>query len=82
MGEGRFAEAAPLYDRASQLAPNRAELLFWSGLGMAHAGDVSGGATRVREAIESGRQWEELLARLPPELAPGAVAVRAELRER
>jgi hypothetical protein len=49
---------------------------------MAHAGDVSGGAARVREAIESGRQWEELLARLPPELAPGAVAVRAELRER
>jgi uncharacterized Ntn-hydrolase superfamily protein len=81
LGEGRFTEAAPLYDRASELAPDRDELLFWSGLGLAQAGDVSGGTERVREAIaRGGQQWDELLARIPPELAPAAPAVREALR--
>jgi uncharacterized Ntn-hydrolase superfamily protein len=81
LGEGRYVEAAPLYDRASELASHSDELLFWSGLGLAQAGDVSGGAQRVRTAVErGGRQWQELLARLPPELAPGAPAVRDALR--
>jgi uncharacterized Ntn-hydrolase superfamily protein len=81
LAEGRYAEAAPLYDRASQLAPSSDELLFWAGLGLAQAGDVSGGADRVRAAVErGGGQWEELLARLPPDLAPAAAAVREALR--
>jgi uncharacterized Ntn-hydrolase superfamily protein len=81
LGQGRYAEAAPLYDRASELAPHSDELLFWSGLGLAQAGDVSGGAQRVRTAVErGGPQWRELLARLPPELAPAAPAVREALR--
>jgi uncharacterized Ntn-hydrolase superfamily protein len=81
LGEGRFAEAAPLYDRASELAPQSDELLFWSGLGLAQSGDVGGGTARVREAIaRGGPEWAELLTRIPPELAAAAPAVREALR--
>jgi uncharacterized Ntn-hydrolase superfamily protein len=80
LGEKRFAEASAYYERASALAPANAELQFWSGLGMAQAGDVTGGAERVRRAIGSSPGLAELLNRLPPELAPGAVPVRAALR--
>jgi hypothetical protein len=47
---------------------------------MAQAGDVSGGAERVRRAIEAAPGLAELLSRLPPDLAPGAAPVRAALR--
>jgi uncharacterized Ntn-hydrolase superfamily protein len=80
LGQRRFAEATAYYERASLLAPANAELQFWSGLGMAQAGDVSGGAERVRRAIDSAPGFAELLHRLPPDVAPGAAPVRAALR--
>ena len=80
LGEKRFAEATAYYERANALAPANAELQFWSGLGMAQAGDITGGADRVRRAIDSSPGLAELLNRLPPDLAPGAAPVRAELR--
>ena len=80
LGEKRFAEANVYYERASALAPANAELQFWSGLGMSQAGDVTGGADRVRGAIDSSPGLAELLNRLPPELTPGAAPVRAALR--
>ena len=80
LGEKRFAEANVYYERASALAPANAELQFWSGLGMSQAGDVTGGAERVRRAIDASPGLAELLNRLPPDLAPGAAPVRAALR--
>ena len=53
LGEKRFAEATAYYERASALAPANAELQFWLGLGMAQASDITGGADRVRRAIDS-----------------------------
>lgn len=78
-GEGRHAEAAELYREAAAAAPASVELGFWAGLGIAASGDLAAGAARVQEAIEASPGWAELLARLEPEIAPSAVAVRAEL---
>ncbi len=64
---------------ASERAPGNHELLFWSGLGMAHAGDLDAGVAQVRHAIALQPAWRELLGRLPTELAPAAPAVLAEL---
>ena len=80
LGEGRHAEAAAHYERASALALGNAELQFWSGLGMVHAGDERGGIARVREATAASPRLSDLLDRLGPELAPGASAVRSALR--
>jgi uncharacterized Ntn-hydrolase superfamily protein len=79
VGEGRHDEAARRYRRASELMPDNDELLFWAGLGVAHGGDVDEGAGYVRRAIEVHDGWRELLARLDPEIAPGAEAVREAL---
>ncbi len=79
VGEGRHAEAAERYRRASELVPDSDELLFWAGLGVAQGGDVAEGARYVRRAIELHDGWRELLARLDPEIAPGAEPVREAL---
>ena len=79
VGEGRHAEAAGRYRRASELVPDSDELLFWAGLGVAQGGDVAEGARYVRRAIELHDGWRELLARLDPEIAPGAESVREAL---
>ena len=79
VNSGSHAEAAELYQRASELAPENHELLFWSGLGLAKTGDLDGGVARVREAIAQHRQWRELLDRLSPRTAPSAAAVRERL---
>ena len=50
MGEGRADEAAGRYVRASELAPDSDELLFWAGLAIAQSGDVAAGADAVRRA--------------------------------
>jgi uncharacterized Ntn-hydrolase superfamily protein len=79
MAEGRHDEAGEAGRRALELAPANDELVFWAGLGMAQAGDLEGGVERVRSAIEMHAGWRDLLARLEPDIAPSAAAVRAEL---
>ncbi len=80
MGEGRYDEAAPLYLRAAELAPQSDELLFWAGLGIAQKGDLEAGTDAVRRAIEQHPGWATLLERLSPEFAPAGEAVRRALR--
>jgi uncharacterized Ntn-hydrolase superfamily protein len=76
VGEGRTEEAAPLYEEASELAPDNDELLFWAGLATAQLGDFDAGVERVRGAIAVHDGWRELLDRLSAEIAPSAEAVR------
>jgi len=78
-GEGRHDQAAELYQRASRLAPESEELLFWSGLGVAAVGDLDTGVRQVQAAIAVRPGWRELLSRLSPEVAPGAAAVLGRL---
>ncbi|MFI5123131.1 MAG: DUF1028 domain-containing protein [Vicinamibacteria bacterium] len=78
-GEGSHEQSAELYREAAEAAPESVELGFWAGLGIAAAGDVDGGAERVRAAIATGEGWRELLARLGPEIAPAAEEVRRAL---
>ena len=78
-GAGRHEEAGERYRRACELAPDSAELLFWGGLGRAQQGELEEGAELVRRAIDAYEGWRELLARLGPEIAPSAEAVRGEL---
>jgi uncharacterized Ntn-hydrolase superfamily protein len=79
MADGRHDEAAEAGRRALELAPASEELVFWAGLGMAQAGDLEGGAERVRGAIEMHAGWRDLLARLGPDISPSAAAVREVL---
>jgi uncharacterized Ntn-hydrolase superfamily protein len=79
MGEGRAEEAAAMYVRASELAPQSDELLFWAGLTIAQHGDVAAGADAVRRAADVHPGWLTLLDRLSPEFAPAGEAVRNEL---
>ena len=79
MGEGRYDEAAPLYLRAAELAPESDELLFWAGLAIAQKGDLEAGVDAVRRAIEQHPGWATLLERLSPEFAPAGEAVRRAL---
>ena len=79
MGEGRADEAAALYVRASELAPQSDELLFWAGLALAQVGDLDGGADAVRRAATIHPGWLTLLDRLSPDFAPAGAAVSARL---
>jgi uncharacterized Ntn-hydrolase superfamily protein len=76
---GEHAEAASLYEAAAAAAPASAELGFWAGLGIAATGDLDAGAGRVAAAIAADERWGDLLARLQPEIAPAAPAVREAL---
>jgi uncharacterized Ntn-hydrolase superfamily protein len=78
-GAGRHSEAASCYREAAERQPQNHELIFWSGLALAHGGDVGGGAERVARAIELQPGWRQILASLTPEIAPGAAAVRERL---
>lgn len=78
-GQGRHDEAGELYVRASALAPGNHELIFWSGLAAAQAGDMPLALERVRQAIAARPAWAELLERLEADIAPGAQAVREAL---
>jgi uncharacterized Ntn-hydrolase superfamily protein len=79
--EERYAEAAAMYRRASDLAPGNHELRFWAGLGAAQAGDFETALEDVRAAIAIQPGWLELLPRIPEAFAPSAPAVLARLRE-
>ncbi len=79
IAEGRHDDAAGLFRRAAEIAPDRAELSFWSGLGLAARGDVDAGAEQVEAAIAAHAGWRELLARLTDEVAPGAGAMRERI---
>ena len=79
LNAGRQDEAAELYVRASERAPDNHELLFWAGLGTAQAGDLDAGVAKVRAAIALQPTWRELLPRLPADLAPAAGPVLARL---
>ena len=79
-GEGRHDEAGDAYTRASALAPDNHELLFWAGLGAAQAGDMPLALERVNRAIELRPAWAELLGRLQPDIAPSAAAVLEALK--
>jgi uncharacterized Ntn-hydrolase superfamily protein len=79
MGEGRADDAAGRYLRASELAPESDELLFWAGLAIAQNGDVTAGADAVRRAADRHPGWLRLLDRLSPDFAPAGAAVRREL---
>jgi uncharacterized Ntn-hydrolase superfamily protein len=81
MAQGRHDEAADRFTRAAALAPANHELLFWSGLAAAQAGDMATALERVRGAIALQPGWRELLDRLEPELAPSAPSVRAALAD-
>jgi uncharacterized Ntn-hydrolase superfamily protein len=79
VGEGRNAEAAERYRQAGDLAPDSQELLFWAGLSLAQSGEVKEGAAKVKQAIDLHAGWGDLLARLDPEISPGAEPVREAL---
>jgi uncharacterized Ntn-hydrolase superfamily protein len=79
VAEGRHAEAAPLFERAAEVAPESDELLFWSGLAAAQGGDIAVALERVRAAVALNPSWLELLTRLQPDVAPAAAAVREAL---
>ena len=79
LAAGRPDDAGELYRKAAELAPASDELLFWSGLAIAQAGDLEAGTAKVRQAIEHNPNWLVLLERLSPEFAPAGEAVRAAL---
>jgi uncharacterized Ntn-hydrolase superfamily protein len=79
MGEGHHDEAAAKYVRASELAPQSDELLFWAGLALAQTGDLERGADAVRRAAGVHAGWLTLLDRLSPDFAPAGAAVRRQL---
>jgi uncharacterized Ntn-hydrolase superfamily protein len=76
---GDAETAAGRYVRASELAPESDELLFWAGLAIAQQGDVAAGADAVRRAASVHPGWLMLLERLTPEFAPAGEAVRRSL---
>jgi uncharacterized Ntn-hydrolase superfamily protein len=78
-GEGRHVEAGDRYERASALAPDNHELLFWAGLAAAQLEDLPTALQRVERAIELQPGWRQMLDRLEPDVAPGAAAVREAL---
>ncbi|CAA9506043.1 MAG: FIG01043888: hypothetical protein [uncultured Solirubrobacteraceae bacterium] len=78
LGAGDFAAAVPLYERASALAPESDELVFWAGIGLASS-DLEAGVAKVRQAAEVNPNWLLLLDRLSPDFAPAGAELRRAL---
>lgn len=81
VAKGRHEEAAALYLRACELAPDSAELRFWSGLAAAESGKMERAVDDVQAAIAVESGWRALLERLPVDVAPSAGAVLRELQQ-
>jgi uncharacterized Ntn-hydrolase superfamily protein len=79
LAAGRNDEAGELYERAAQFAPGSDELLFWSGLARAQAGDLEAGVAAVKQAAEENPNWLVLLDRLSEDFAPAGKAVRQQI---
>ena len=77
--EGRRQEAALLYRRSMEVAPENAELRFWGGLALVQLNERLAGLEAVKSAIEENPGLGDLLGRLSPEIAPSAPAVREAL---
>jgi uncharacterized Ntn-hydrolase superfamily protein len=77
--DGRRHEAALLYHRAMEIAPENAELRFWGGLALVQLNERLAGLEAVQSAIAENEGLGELLNRLSPEIAPSAPAVREAL---
>jgi uncharacterized Ntn-hydrolase superfamily protein len=73
---GRPADAALLYKRSMEIAPENAELRFWGGLALVQLNERLAGLEAVQSAIEDNDGLGELLNRLSPEIAPSARVVR------
>jgi uncharacterized Ntn-hydrolase superfamily protein len=76
---GRRQEAALLYRRSMEVAPENAELRFWGGLALVQLNERLAGLEAVQSAISENDGLGELLNRLSPEIAPSAPAVREAL---
>jgi uncharacterized Ntn-hydrolase superfamily protein len=74
--EGRREEAALLYRRSMEVAPENAELRFWGGLALVQLNERLAGLEAVQSAIDENAGLGELLDRLSPEIAPSAPVVR------
>ena len=79
LAAGRTDEAGDLYREAAQLAPDSDELLFWSGLARAQAGDLDAGVAAVKRAAEANPNWIVLLDRLSADFAPAGELVRQQI---
>ncbi len=77
--EDRRQEAALLYRRSMELAPENDELRFWGGLALVQLNERLAGLEAIQSAIEANPGLGELLNRLSPEIAPSAPAVREAL---
>jgi uncharacterized Ntn-hydrolase superfamily protein len=71
--------ADALFARAAQLAPEADELRFWAALGYARSGDLELALEHLAAARSVNPDWLELLRRLTPQVAPGAVSLLARL---
>jgi uncharacterized Ntn-hydrolase superfamily protein len=79
VAQERREEAALLYRRSMEIAPENNELRFWGGLALVQLNERLAGLEAVKSAIEANDGLGELLDRLSPEIAPSAPAVREAL---
>jgi uncharacterized Ntn-hydrolase superfamily protein len=75
----RREEAALLYRRSMEVAPENDELRFWGGLALVQLNERLAGLEAVKSAIEANDGLGQLLDRLSPEIAPSAPVVREAL---
>ena len=79
VAQERRDEAALLYRRSMEIAPENDELRFWGGLALVQLNERLAGLEAVQSAIDANPGLGELLRRLSPEIAPSAPAVREAL---